>query len=171
MKKGQAKIQEMAFVLIAIIIFFAMVALVYFSIRLYSLRGEATTLGEETARETVRKLSDIPEFSWAKSGCSNCIDLDKVLALKGMIADGTYKDFWDLDYLAIRRIYPERTAGECTSSNYLDCTTISLINKTADYGSPVSAFVALCGFDAGSNGIKCELGKIYASAKTITTQT
>jgi hypothetical protein len=162
-KKGQTKIQEMAFVLIAIIIFFAMVALVYFSIRLSSLREDVTIQREQAALETVRKLADIPEFSWA--GCSNCIDMDKVVMLKGR---DSYKNFWELDYLAIERIYPNRTIGECTSSNYPDCTTISLIsNKTGNYGSPVSAFVALCGFDVAYNGVKCDLGKIYASAEAI----
>jgi hypothetical protein len=162
-KRGQTKIQEMAFVLIAIIIFFAMVALVYFSIRLSGLRADVATQREQAAKETVRKLSDIPEFSWA--GCSNCIDFDKAVMLKGK---DSYKNFWDVDYLAIERIYPNRTAGECTSSNYPACTTLVLINKTGNYGTPVSAFVALCGFDATSNEIKCDLGKIYASAKSIT---
>lgn len=166
-KKGQTKIQEMAFVLIAIIIFFAMVALVYFSIRLSSLREDVTTQREQAAKETVRKLSDIPEFSWA--GCSGCVDLDKVIMLKGRISDGSYKNFWDLDYLEIERVYPDRTVGECTSSNYPDCTTIRLINKTESYGSPVIAFVALCGFDATYGDMKCELGRIYASAKSIST--
>ena len=118
MKKGQTKIQEMAFVLIAIIVFFAMVALVYFSIRLSNLREDVTTQREQAARETVRKLSDIPEFSWA--GCSNCIDMDKVVMLKERT---TYTNFWDLDYLSIEKIYPNRTARECTPSNYPDCTT------------------------------------------------
>lgn len=163
-EKGQTKIQEMAFVLIAIIVFFAMVALVYFSIRLSSLREDVITQREQSARETVRKLSDIPEFSWA--GCSNCIDVDKVLVLKERF-EGAYKNFWELDYLAIERIYPNGSVGECTLSNYPDCTTISLIKKTDSYGSPVSAFVALCGFDIAYGGVKCELGKIYASAESI----
>ena len=143
-----------------------MVALVYFSIRLSSLREDVTIQREQDAKETARKLADIPEFSWAD--CSNCIDMDKVIMLKERIGErGTYKNFWDLDYLAIERIYPNRTTGECTSSNYPDCTTLVLINNTNNYGSPVSAFVALCGFDAAYSGIKCELGKIYASARAI----
>lgn len=161
-KKAQTKIQEMAFVLIAIIIFFAMVALVYFSIRLSSLKADVSMLREQGAKETARKLSDIPEFSWQE--CSGCLDLDKIMVLKGKEA---YKNFWEIDYLAIERTYPERAKTECTSSNYPDCSRIVLINKTKDYGSPVSAFVALCWFDFAYDSVKCELGKIYASAEAI----
>jgi len=136
--------------------------LVYFSIRLSSLREDVTTQREQAAKETARKLSDIPEFSWAD--CSGCLDMDKIIMLKGK---KSYENFWELDYLAIKRVYPNRTAGECTGSNYPDCSTIVLINKTENLGTPVSAFVALCGFDVDYNGIKCELGKIYASAEAI----
>ncbi|MBS3066072.1 hypothetical protein J4229_03450 [Candidatus Pacearchaeota archaeon] len=161
-KKGQTKIQEMAFVLIAIVIFFSMVALVYFSIRLSSLKGDAETQREQSTKEIIRKLSDIPEFSWAD--CSGCIDMDKVFVLKGK---SSYNNFWALDYLAIEKIYPNRTKSECTNANYPECTTIILINKTGSYGSPTGAFVSLCGYYKEYGGIRCELGKIYASAKEI----
>ena len=161
-KKGQMKIQEMAFVLIAIVVFFAMVALVYITIRLSSLREDVTAQREESAKEIVRKLADIPEFSWAK--CTGCIDSDKIFMLKNF---ASYKNLWELDYLAVEKIYPIRTSVECNNANYPDCTTITLINKTKDYGTPVSAFVAICGFDQLTKYSRCEIGKIYASAETI----
>ena len=161
-KKGQMKIQEMAFVLVAIIIFFAMVALVYLSIRLSSLREDVTLQREQSARELVKKLSDIPEFSWAD--CSGCIDADKVLVLKNR---ASYKKLWDVDYLMVEKVYPNKTKIECNKANYPDCTTITLINNTKDYGAPTSAFVALCRYEADGDYTKCELGKIYASAKAI----
>jgi len=162
MKKGQMKIQEMAFVLLAIIIFFAMVVLVYLSIRLSSLKEDVGTQKEEAAREIVRKLSDIPEFSWAD--CSGCVDADKIFALKDMQA---YKGLWDMDYLMVEKIYPNATKRECNRANYPDCTTITVINSTKNFGTPTSAFVALCRFDATGDYTRCELGKIYASAKAL----
>lgn len=161
-KKGQMKVQEMAFVLIAIVIFFAMVALVYFSIRLSTLKTDVTTQREEAAKELVRKLADIPEFSWAE--CSGCVDVDKVLMLKDRTS---YKKLWDVDYLMIEKVYPNKTQIECNAANYPDCTTITIINNTKNYGSPTSAFVALCGYEVSAGSVKCELGKIYASAKAI----
>ena len=116
---------------------------------------------EQAAKEIVRKLSDIPEFAWAD--CSGCIDADKVLMLKERTA---YRDLWDLDYLAIEKVYPNVTKRECNVANYPDCTTITIVDNT-DFGSPTSAFVALCRFDPEGDRTKCELGKIYASAKAI----
>lgn len=162
-KKGQMKIQEMAFVLIAIVIFFAMVALVFFAIRLSSLKTDVATEKEEGARELARKLADIPEFSWAE--CVGCVDADKVMALKDMPA---YKKLWDLDYLVVERVYPNRSTVECTLANYPDCSTITLINVTKDYGTPSSAFVALCSYEPLKGGyVKCELGRIRTAAKVI----
>ena len=161
-KKGQMKVQEMAFVLLAIILFFAMVSIVYFSIRLSSLRGDVTAQREQAAKETVRKLSDIPEFSWAD--CSNCIDVDKVFMLKGR---ASYKNLWDVDYLSIEKVYPNATNRECNNANYPDCTTITLVNKTVYSGISTSAYVALCRFEPQGDYTKCEIGKIHASAKAI----
>ena len=48
-KKAQLKIQEMAFVLLGIMMFFGMVALVYFSIRLSSLEQDVGSQREEEA--------------------------------------------------------------------------------------------------------------------------
>ena len=160
-EKGQMKIQEMAFVLIAIVIFFAMVALVFFAIRLSSLRTDVAAEKEQGARELARKLADIPEFSWAE--CPGCVDADKVMALKDMPA---YKKLWDLDYLVVERVYPNRTMTECTLANYPDCSTITIINATKDYGTPATAFVALCSYEPTQGGyVKCELGTKRAAAK------
>lgn len=164
-KKGQMKIQEMAFVLVAIVIFFAMVALVYLSIRFHGLRESASLQREESAKELAKKLADIPEFSWTGGGCSGCMDAEKALALKEMDA---YKKFWDIDYLMIEKVYPNMTKRECTRANYPDCSTITLINNTKEYGIPVTAFIALCSYEPSKGGyVKCELGKIHASARAI----
>lgn len=160
-KKGQMKIQEMAFVLVAIVIFFAMVALVYLAIRLSSMGEDVKAEKEQSAKELVRKLADIPEFSWAE--CSGCVDADKVLALKGR---ASYKGLWELDYLMVEKIYPKGADAECTIANYPDCRTITLINSI-NYGTPVYSFVSLCSYEASGDYIKCELGKIYASPKAI----
>jgi hypothetical protein len=63
-RKGQMKIQQMAFVLMAIVIFFALVSLFYFSIRIRSLQKSALSLREEEAKELIRKLAVTPEFSF-----------------------------------------------------------------------------------------------------------
>jgi len=157
--KAQLKIQQMAFVLMAIIFFFALVAILYFIVSLGSLREKAASLQEDEAKELVRKLASTPEF--ASSACSNCIDLDKVFVLKFR---NSYKKFWNLDFLQIEKIFP-LSKGECEKSNYPQCSKITIIPQE-EFGSPSSSFVSLCHFEPQKGGyVKCELGRIYASGK------
>jgi multisubunit Na+/H+ antiporter MnhC subunit len=50
---------EMAFVLVAIVIFFALVSLAYFSIRINSLDKDVGALKEDEAKEIVKKISGV----------------------------------------------------------------------------------------------------------------
>lgn len=160
-KTGQMKIQEMAFVLVAIMIFFGLVALIFFSIRVSNLRESAGELREDEAKQLVRKLASTPEFSFRN--CQVCIDFDKVLELKGK---KDYQGFWNLDYLAVELVYPDKN-GECNKSNYPECRSITIINKT-QFGTAPDAFVSLCRWEQEKKGyFKCELGRIYASGKGI----
>lgn len=161
--KGQLKIQQMAFVLVAMIIFFALVALVYFSVRVNSLKKEATSLQEDQAKELVQKLSGISELKWTKD-CSTCVDMDKALLLKNRTV---YKGFFGLDYLAFEVIYPAKTNRECTIGNYPDCSKLTLINGN-NFGTASNAYVSLCRWNQDTGNEKCELGIIYAGGNAIT---
>ncbi len=167
--KGQMKIQQMAFVLVAIIVFFGIVALFYFSVRISSLKGDVKSQNEEDARQIVAKISSTPEFSFNALGdCSNCVDGDKLMELKERISNGTYKNFWDFDYLKISKVYPVEK-GECTRASYPKCKDIILITNKGNIGNTVDAFVSLCYWDDEKGGyFKCELGRIYASSPGIT---
>ena len=153
------KIQEMAFVLVAIMIFFGLVVMLYISIRLPALQRSAQELSQNEASELVKKLASSPEFAFTVRECPNCVDMDKALALKSL---NEYKTFWGLDYLRIEKVYPAE-GGEC-GTNYPDCQSITIIDKE-NFGIPPTAFVALCR-QASENGEfypKCEIGRIYAS--------
>ena len=164
-KKGQLKIQEMAFVLVAILVFFAIVALFYISVRVQNLKGSVEELRDDEAKTMVRKLAESPEFSLSVENCINCVDFDKVLMLK---EKAEYQSFYPLDYLAIKVIGALKE-GECTRSNYPECDSLTLIKKKEDFGTPIGAFVALCRqeFFGQDRYVKCELGKIYASGENI----
>ena len=163
--RGQLKIQQMAFVLVAMIIFFAIALLFYFSIRYNSLRGDVEDLRRQEVLETVRKISSTPEFSWNEEDCSACIDLDKVLMLKNRTS---YKGFWkNIALLRIERVYPsyDGNGGECTAGNYPECNTITIINEEGNFQGH-RAFVSLCRYD--SNGYtKCELGKVVMAFESV----
>ncbi len=159
-KKGQLKIQQMAFMLVALMIFFGMVALVYFAITTASLEKDIAELRDKEARELVKKLAGTPEFAFTSStDCSSCVDLDKLLLLK---ENGAYSDLWNLDYLMVERVYPSINDDECTRATYPDCGKITVKENSGDI-STKTAFVTLARWDQDLNGFRYEIGRIHTS--------
>src|SRR3989338_2188061 len=90
--KGQLKIQQMAFVLVALMIFISMVGIIFFSVYLSDLKKDVQDLRDREAREIVRKIASSPEFIFTAESCASCVDFIKVLKLKGL---NEYKKFWN----------------------------------------------------------------------------
>ncbi len=166
MKKAQLKIQEMAFVLVAIMIFLALVALFYLSVRTSQLQTNTEQIKDDQARNFVRKLTGVPEFQWA--GCPSCIDADKAFLVKERIrVNASTVSAWGLDYLALEVVYPPRSGGECTSANYPACNLTTVIRGNGSYGTASSVYVALCTREYNFGYIKCDLGRLYASGREV----
>lgn len=164
-KKAQMKIQQMAFMLIAVVVFFALIGIVILSFQFSDLRESAALLEERNALLLVTKLSNSPEFSCGEAfGTTrvNCVDLDKVMVLKQNIEK--YANFWDVKNIEIRKIYPSE-GGEifCNLENYPDCNIIKLISDSEE-GVGIANFVSLCRKEDGRD--KCELGKIIVIYET-----
>ncbi len=159
--RGQMKIQQMAFVLVAFFILFSIALVFYFSLKTSSLKNDAFNIREDKIRETVQRLAGSPEFSWTREDCAACVDLDKVFSLKSR---EDYNGFWgDVPFIQVKQVYPVANNVECSADNYPNCNTITL----ADKGSYVSeeAYVALCRFDKGEKYTACTLGVIRLGVK------
>ena len=144
-KRAQMKIQQMAFMLIAVTLFFALVGLFILVVLFSGLKQSATLLEEQGALLLVSRLANSPEFSCGNSfGTSrlNCIDLDKTMALKDEIKPYSDVGFWGVSGIEIVKIYPSEGDLLCTSENYPNCRKIEIVK--ANTGTGVSNFVALC---------------------------
>ncbi len=164
-KFGQLKIQQMAFVLIAVTILFVLVGLLFLGFKFSGLKQSSTDLCEENARLLVSKLANSPEFSCGFSFDSTkltCIDADKVMILRENI--DAYEGFWGVENIEIKKTYPISENIECDIGNYPDCNLIKL-NPGELKGIGISNFVALCRKEAYDWDIydKCELAKITVS--------
>lgn len=164
--KGQMKIQQTTFMLIALTLFFVLVGLFVLSFRLTGLKQSADELEADNARLLVSKLANSPEFSCGGSFGTNrinCVDFDKAIALKENI--NLYRGFWGVDDIKIRIIYPESNSEvECTRSNYPNCNILSLISENV-IGTYDSNFVALCRKEVenGNSYDKCGLALLMVS--------
>ncbi|MEK6899359.1 MAG: hypothetical protein AABW79_04660 [Nanoarchaeota archaeon] len=159
--RGQLKIQQMAFVLVALMILFGIVIIFYVSIKTASLKSSAEDIGDLRSRELARKLAGSPEFIYPSGECAACIDFDKVFVLKEKAQSGEYSSFWASPLIQVRKLgYGE----DCNRQNYPNCGVITLSNTSDDFSS-VSSFVTLCHYDSAINAERCELGKIVLGVK------
>ena len=162
----------MAFMLVALMVFFAMVAIVYFTIVFARVQDTADDLREEEAKELARQMAATPElmFSRQASPFSASIDFDKARLLA---QHESFKEkYWNLEYLMIEKIYPEPTHNLCTMDTYPDCRELVIIDNTGgSLTGTQTAPVAIVWWDetllsgpARPGDYRFELGRIHALA-------
>lgn len=166
-KKAQIKVQQMAFMLLAITLFFVLVGLFAMVFGFSGLKKSATELEEKNALLLVTKLSNSPEFACGNSfgtGNLNCVDEDKLMSLMKNIEK--YENFWGkgVSNIEVRIIYPETEEKLCNLGNYPNCNVIRVISgKVSGYSA--ENFVSLCRKESleGETYNKCELAKLMVS--------
>lgn len=155
-KKTQLKIQQTAFMLLAVGLLVILVVLFYVVIQQRALKKQATVIKENQAVLISEFLSDSAEFSCG----SYCIDTDRMLFLKNR---SVYSEFWPVSYIKLRKVYPIKKDIECGIGNYPDCSYFNIYeNKEIKSASSVGSFVALCRYEKVEEYPTriCELGKI-----------
>ncbi len=163
-KRSQMKIQQTAFMLMAITLFFVLVGLFVLSFKFSNLKESAVDLKEKNAMLLVTKLANSPEFSCEQAFGSekgSCIDADKLMMLKENIEE--YENFWGVENIEVRKIYPAQKE-ECSLINYPECGIIKLWKKEVS-GYDMSNFVSLCRKEVfeGESYDRCELARLIIS--------
>lgn len=163
-KKAQLKIQQIAFMLIALTIFFAMIGLIFLAVKMSSLRESVNVLEEEKSIELASKIANSPELSCQGSfDKTNCIDSDKAMALS-LIPE--FDDFWEVKKIQVMSLTSENNV-KCNNANYPKCNLIDVYSKQGvSEGTSYSNFVSLCRKEIDAQGNKfdkCELGVILVN--------
>jgi len=166
-RKAQMKIQQMAFLLMAVFILFVMIGIVVISVKTANLKKTATVLNEQEALTLLSKLANSPEFSCGNSygnQKSDCIDFDKIMALKKNIKN--YKELWGVSNIEIRKL-PNKNII-CTDANYPGCDTLKIINDSVS-GYSAANFVSVCYKESVSGSVmnKCDFGEIIVSYEVV----
>ena len=136
-KKGQLKIQQMIFMVLAISLFFLLVGMFFISVKVANLERESVELDRDKAVRLINKISSNAEFIF--QGRVNAIDADKLLVLKEQTE---YRHFFGVDGIIVEKIYPVSENIECTRGNYPNCNKIKLFTKAES--ATTSAFVSWC---------------------------
>ena len=165
--KAQLKIQEMAFMLLAVVLFFILSGLFVLTIYYNNLHKKALEISEGKTLSSVTNLADSPEFFCVESK-SNCVDGDKAISL---INKADYRKFWSFSSLmivksrAFNKSYEEMI--KCNFANYPDCDVIVIYekkDKNVRNEEAISTFVALCRkeYEVSYTYDRCEIAKIVA---------
>jgi len=170
MKKGQLKIQQMAFMLMAVTLFFVLAGMFLLTIKFSGLKESATILEERNAILLSTKLANSPEFSCGGAFGTkriNCIDLDKILALKTEITSNSkkYKSFWGVSDIEIRTIYPDCDLADSTKNCIIRMFSDS--NDAFMGSGQAKNFVSLCRKNMlnGRTYDQCDLALITIAEK------
>lgn len=165
-KAGQMRIQQMAFMLMAVTLFFILVGIFVLVMRFSGLKEASKTLESENAMLLVSKLANSPEFSCenAFGALSNCIDADKVMALSNR---GEYKGFFGVAKIEIRKIYPDNGNKVCNDENYEICGLIKVLERNVKTLPSSSNFVSLCRKEVQGELTydKCEMAKLIVTGE------
>ncbi len=155
-RQGQLKIQEMAFMLLAVVVFFAIAGMFFLVIMYNDLIGSANLLAKEKAISTAVNIANTPEFS---CGETLCIDADKLLVMQNR---QDYEDFWPVASIVVTKVSRDKEIIECTEKNYPYCNYFKVYDSGITNIEMVETFVSLCRKDKANEYIynKCEIGKV-----------
>jgi hypothetical protein len=164
-RSAQFQIQQMAFMIIALFIFFAIAGIFMLNISLGGLKEDAQELKADKAISFLATIPQMTEFTYG-GNCINCLDRDKLRVFHNHSTE--YKEFFPLDSLKAIRVYPEPTNflpdgnPECPST---DC--LVLFNSTNSSIQEYATFVPVCEKSRALGMIseQCEVWKLVGGVK------
>ena len=168
MAKGQMKIQQMAFMLVAVFIFFALVGIGFLGYNLKDIRSSAQELERQSTISSLKVIADMPELNCG-SGKFMCLDKDKLLVMSSADFLKKYSEFWGVASVEVKKIHSfEERNADCFSSSE-NCNYYEIYNSNSQTNSQkYSTYVSICEKKSES-GIKydfCELGKLIVGVKS-----
>jgi hypothetical protein len=159
-KKAQMKIQQMAFMIIAIFIFFVLVGLFFLQLQLRDLRGSASDLEKEQATSSIGVISSMSELA-CESGAQMCLDKDKLRVMQGI----DYEGLWPVDSVGVYVVYP--AFDEVVECPGIGCNYYDIFDSGTSEIEEYSGFVSICEKIKESGYVydRCEIGKLVVGVK------
>jgi hypothetical protein len=158
MKLGQMKIQQMAFMIMAVFFFFVLVGLFFLGISFRDVGDSAQQLQKEQALSSLEVIADMPEFNY-DSGAAMALDEDKLRIMSGNFSEA-YGDFWPVASIRVRKIYPKpEKFVKCPA---LDCNSYEVYDSGQKSVQTYSTYVSICKKvrESGYTYDRCEAGKL-----------
>lgn len=165
------EIQQMAFMILAVFLFFILVGLFFLGIQFRDIKKNAVQLQTEQAISSLKVIADMPELNY-DSHESLSLDEDKLRIMSGNF--GTYySEFWPVASVKVYKIYPK--FDELVKCPALDCNYFEVYDTLSGHENlqagngqesmkTYSTYVSICKKikETGYVYDRCEIGKLVA---------
>lgn len=157
-KKGQMKIQQMAFMILAVFLFFILVGLFFLNVSFRDLNKGAEQLYKDQAISSLEVIANMPELSY-DSRESLTLDEDKLRIMSGNFSSA-YEGFWPVASVKAYKVYPK--IDKMIKCPALNCNYYEVYDSGQTSVKEYSTYVSICRKvkDVGYVYDRCEIGKL-----------
>ncbi|MCK5321467.1 hypothetical protein KAJ38_02720 [Candidatus Pacearchaeota archaeon] len=162
--RGQMEIQQMAFMILAVFLFFILVGLFFLGIQFKDIKKNVAQLQTEQAISSLKVIADMPELNY-DSHESMTLDEDKLRIMSGNL--GTYySEFWPVASVKVYKIYPK--FNERVKCPALNCNYFEIYDNGQESMKTYSTYVSICKKvkETGYIYDRCEVGKLVVGVIT-----
>jgi len=156
------KIQQMAFMILAVFLFFVLVGLFFLAIQFRDINKNADRMQTEQAISSLKVIADMAELSYDSTDTLT-IDEDKLKIMSTKFSE-KYKNFWPVASIKIYIIYPSfNKTIKCPETN---CNYYEILDNGQKNIKEYSTFISICS-KINNFGVydKCGIGKIVVGVK------
>ncbi len=167
-KRAQFKIQQMAFMIVFVVIFFVLVGLFILQISMGDLRFSAQNLEREQVMSALVSWSELPELSCSDKS-SNCVDEDKLYIMGSPNFNTIYSSFWPVASINIYKVDVDSGVNSLIDCPREECNRYPVFNSGQWGVVEHASYVAICRETRREDDVfsECELGKISIGIKRI----
>jgi hypothetical protein len=160
---GQFKIQQMAFMILAVFIFFVLVGLFFMRIQFSDVNGGFAELQRQAALSSLSTIANMPELSYSSSE-EFTLDKDKLVIMASTFSSD-YEEFWPVASVKVYKVFPKfEEVVKCPAVN---CNYYEIYTNNQKNVKEYSTFVSICKRvkDKTYYYDRCELGKLSVGVK------
>jgi len=164
-KRGQMKIMQMMFMIVAVFFFFVLVGLFFLGVAFKDVRASAQDLEKKQAISSLEVIAGMGEFSF-DSRESMMLDEDKLAVMSGGFGN-QYVEFLPVNSLRVYKVYP--VFGEEKKCPGVGCNYYEIVDSGGRDALTYSSFVSICRRirEFGSVYDRCEIGKIVVGTRQL----
>jgi len=161
--KGQMKIMQMSFMIVAVFFFFILVGLFFLGIAFKDVKSGAEQLQREQAISSLEVIAGMNELAY-DSGDPMSVDEDKLRIMSGKIGMN-YEEFLPVASLEFYKVYP--AFDKVVKCPGVGCNYYEIYNSGQKNIEKFSSYVSICQRvkEFGSVYDRCDIGKIVVGVK------